>query len=215
MKKITRLLITLVSSILIFTSIPFSANAKENTPVQGTTYITESPITSLETGKEIGTKKITTTVEVVQKSSTEKEHTVTSDIVNTYKDGNTESETQIDVYKVKNDTVIEYNNKPVEESFNLAGTYAISQKDLEKITPYAEKFKNGEISYEEYVEAIKSEGVSAYSTDFSVFGGLKYVTWYGRNSYTGGYDLLSAQMNGFWDSALNSLMLDPAAVNRI
>lgn len=213
MKNAIKSLVVLVVMVLILASVPFSKQkVSAESPPNKDSYSTESPIVSIETGETIGTKTINTSIEKSELASGEENIVISSEIVNTYLDGKVEIDHTEDFVTMKNGEAIEFNGDVISSKPNDT-KYTLSPKDLEKIKPLAAKFNSGEFSYEEYIDAIKKEGIiTTGNGGISLLGGLSYVTWYQKNSYDGGYDLRGAQMNGIWKSSLNALMLDSKAV---
>jgi hypothetical protein len=89
----------------------------------------------------------------------------------------------------------------------------------------ADKFNKGELSYDEYIEGIRELNLELYNNsnlqnelkqqEFGItatsYGGLSWITNY-ESSDRAGYWLRAGKMNGFFDSAFNSFMLDSSAV---
>ncbi|WP_170005870.1 hypothetical protein [Bacillus fonticola] len=216
MKKIVYLLLILILS-LAYVS-PSYANAAQNSGAIEDKF--SYPIKSLETGEEIGvqTYEITSTIKELHDSVKE----ITLKITTTeefFSTGEEKVKTDEKVLVFEDEKLISINGETIKTDSDQE-VLSLSESDQEKIKPYAEKLRQGDLDYTEYVEQLKGLDLDIYQDNqpedqpqFSIqsSGGLEWVTHY-YSSYQGGYYLEAHEMEGYFTGTLHSFMLDSDAV---
>lgn len=205
MKKILSIVVALIFS---FSYIGTTyANANEGKKVLD---MFSHEIKSIETGDVVGLKTIEFISEKVTKDINITEIKIKSDItIEDYRNENEELETQESTLIYEDGILVSVDGREIDSNNDFE--IRLSKMDQDNIKPLAEEFKKGNLSYDEYIEAVGNLNLNLYnSPQLYSSGGLSWITYYYTSSRDG-YWLAAGKMKGFFDAALNSFMLDPSA----
>ncbi|MGG6431578.1 hypothetical protein ACPF7I_08030 [Anoxybacillus sp. D401a] len=208
--------------VLCFASISPRVLAKEKRSNRELFYTSVMPVYSMENGEKVGQKSFETSVKIENKTNDTEEVIVSTKIIaEDFQSGEVCEEYSTQTYTFKKNRLVRINNKNIELEDEF--TFILSEEDFKKIKPIAQKFRQGILTYDKYIEEIEklSLDINKHSNQqlfheqnsitSTSSGGLSWVTYYYKSS-RGGYWLRAAKMKGYWEGGLNAFMLDSSAV---